>query len=219
MRLTIEGSVGKQEILESLAQLLNALENAGADDFNGVSIQFSTCVEGQKVLPLVNGKEMSVSLKSSGKHIKQFGNGTYAMDGVSFTKNVPSSDMDMDSNMDLGGELTLKSMVDLYTENKERLIKNKADHKKIAQCDEKIMATDFESRLRNLLGLTFDEFLQKHSSSGWIRTSKGIKKYIPDSHYLKVYRISMKIEGSHNKMVYLYTTKGELVYQSMTSYN
>ena len=52
MKYTIKGSIGKQELLEGFAQILNSLEDAGVNEFRGVNIYFNTCVSGVTVFPL-----------------------------------------------------------------------------------------------------------------------------------------------------------------------
>ena len=46
MRYKFKGSVGKQELLEKLAEVLNSLEDAGVNEFQGVNLYFNPCISG-----------------------------------------------------------------------------------------------------------------------------------------------------------------------------
>ena len=67
MKLTIKGSIGKQELIQQLINTLNTLntlEDAGVEEYVGVNIYFNPVVAGKKSVATIDGNSFDYKYTS-----------------------------------------------------------------------------------------------------------------------------------------------------------
>ncbi|AUW07352.1 hypothetical protein [Vibrio campbellii] len=225
MRLTINGAVGKQELLESFSRLLNSLEDAGVNEFKGVNLYFNTYISGKKVFPYFDGKEANILHNSQKEHI------TTDVDDsgkktIKYQSGVKGCDIDLDSRLTFDSNITLPTAEMIAEERREELEREQAEReleqaeyeekrrqKREAEEAEQAIERACVAVLKDKLCLSEQEFKLERSSMGWVKSRKGIDKYSVNIKEERVFRISMKIKGSSEKKAYLFSEKAELVFE------
>ncbi|MFA0080141.1 hypothetical protein AB4427_18730 [Vibrio artabrorum] len=228
MRYKFDGSVGKQEILEKFSEVLNSLEDAGVNEFQGVNLYFNPCISGQKVRPHFDGVESNFVSKSTQKHVDIEISSENGKKIISHKTGVKGCDMNLDGRIPYQPQITLPTKQELEA-SKERLRKlakeasekqqaeyaEKFKLKQEAERDEKNRSQACVVALREQLGLSVEEFKYAKSSVGWIKTEKNIHKYCEDLNESTVFRISIRIKDSKEKKVYLFSDKAILLYEGV----
>ena len=226
MHLKIQGNVGKQELLETLAGLINSLEDAGVTDFRGVNIYLNPYVCGVKVTAYMNGFAANIISVSKKKH-QHIIKGEDGKITTQYDTGIKGSDINLDGRIPCRPTVTFKSTKAVEEEEleKQRLrvleIEKLRELQTAALTELRIQEDELKriggvciADLMERLNLTLIEFKEKRSSSSWLKTQKGIAKYTNKLISDKAFRISMNIKGSKEKKVYLYNENGELVYES-----
>ena len=226
MKIKIKESVGKQEILEFISKALNTLEEAGVDEFKGVNFYFNPYASGEKVVPQINGEAFNFQFISSKKHIEY----TTEKDGSKKAtyKKSTASDINLNGILQLNQPVELPTQELLDLEEAERITLAKERHKKLeAEHNERLrkqreierqdkqIGQECSEKLCEILGLSAEEFKSEKSSVGWVKTEKGIQKYCGDLTDNRVFRISMKIKGRKEKMVYLFSENARVLYEGI----
>ncbi|EGR4260834.1 hypothetical protein DDM98_10065 [Vibrio cholerae] len=227
MRFKFKGSVGKQELLEKFAEVLNSLEDAGVNEFQGVNLYFNPCISGVKVIPHLNGIQCDLASDSTQQHMETTTDDK-GKKTISYITGVKGSDMNLDGRIPYKPVITLPTAQELKErEQAQRKLEREAMEKSFAEAAEKRklkqeaelaekkLAQGCIAVLREKLGLSEDEFKHERSSDGWIKTEKGIAKYDDKICESKVYRISMKIKDSKSKKVYLFSEASILLYEGV----
>lgn len=226
MRLKIKGNVGKQEMLESFAQLINSLEDAGVNEFKGVNLYFTPYVSGERVQPLFNGIEAGLQCDSEKKH-RTTEKDEDGKSVVHYQTGVRGSDINLDGRIPYNPKIKLITEKMLEEEKLKEWERNREERESrmaaIYKKEEERQAIAKEEKekgviclafIREKLGMSEEEFRNSMGSSNWIRTQRGIEKYTSDKVVNKAFRISMKIEGSNEKKVYLFSENAELLFES-----
>lgn len=223
MRYKFKGPVGKQELLEEFAEVLNSLEDAGVNEFKGVNLYFNTYVSGVKVTPLLDEIQCDLVTNSKQRHIER----TTDSEGkkiILYITGVKGCDMNLDGRIPYKPVITLptaqelKEREEVQRKLEREAMERTAEKRKLkqeAELAEKKLAQGCIAVLREKLGLSEVEFKQERSSAGWILTEKGIAKYDNEICEGKVFRISMKIKGSKSKKVYLFSEASILLYEGV----
>ena len=226
MQIRINGRIGKQEILEQLASVLNYLEDAGVSDFMGFDLNIDTYSQGEKVIPLVNGKRLNVVLNDHKNHIcivppnlmqkKEIDGGHVSLNKKALLQGVV--------NLHTEGEIVKKELDKNREEVEQRCrtteeFANKLLAVRKAKVNERLQSTRCIEQLRDQLNLSHEEFKGQVSNTGWITTKKGIQSYTDEDIGNKVFRISMKVAGSDEKKIYLFNEEAQLKFESEINYN
>ncbi|MFS1430191.1 hypothetical protein LMH73_024530 [Vibrio splendidus] len=199
MKITFSGNKTKKELLESFAKVLNSLDDAGVTDFFGVTIFINTASGGSRVIPTVNETELDI---------------------VNFSENKGvSHHCAKKESININGRLKYNSPIQIPTQTEF----NNAKWKRERACSAVPDKLDEESRiasacirtLRKALGLSNDEYITFKSSSGWIRTANGIRRYTEENVGMKVFRITMKVKGTRNKDTYIFKCDGTICFERL----
>lgn len=225
MKIKIDGRIGKKEMLQAFAQVLNSLEAIGVNDFKGVNLYFNPYVSGVKVVPQLDGKEFDIIHKSKEIHIlKDIDENKKTT--IDFVKDQHIK-LDFEERLSFEDRITLPTAKELHEieavkrelyMEKQRLAalehqKKLNEMRKVEQQEKDIAAKCLEN-LRLLLNMSDDEFKIKRSSYNWITTKKGIEKYTSVDIGEKAFRVSMKTNDKDKKNVYLFNEKCEIVFES-----
>lgn len=231
MKLRIDGTVGKQEILEAVAQLLNSLEDAGVDEFRAVNFYVTPMRDGLNVKPLVNGEEADILHKSTQKHLVASTN----TNGESTSKRVTGvnpEDINISRRYNTEAiKIKLKKpkspTAKKNQDRKKRREKEVADRserqarlelKRKSQREIRLKRKDIESQsiknLKELLQLTNDQYISNLSSTGWLSTRRGVEQYTTTVDTDTAFRITMKRGKGEKGKVYLFDEESKLLFES-----
>lgn len=231
MKLRIDGTVGKQEILEAVAQLLNSLEDAGVDEFRAVNFYITPMRGGLNVKPLVNGEEADILHKSTQKHLVAPAN----TNGESISKRITGVNPEEinltrrynSESIRIELRRPKSSNTKKNQERKKRREKEVADRserqallelKRKSQREIRLKRKDVESKciksLKQLLQLTNDQYITNLSSTGWLSTRKGIEQYTSTVNTDTAFRITMKRGKGEKGKVYLFDEESKLLFES-----
>ncbi|MCY9861392.1 hypothetical protein OTK49_02525 [Vibrio coralliirubri] len=231
MRLKIEGAVGKQEILEAVAQLLNTLEESGAEEFRFVNLYLNPMQSGETVKPIVNGEEADILFKSTMKHHQKCTNKS----GESITKcitGLTSKDINIDNSykpeiMKIELRAMKNPAAKKNQDRQKRREKEAAERaERQAQLDQrrkadrefkakqKVIENQCINSLKTALALTNDQYNTGKSSSGWLKTRKGIEQYTSTLDVEQVFRITMKRGHGEQGKVYLFNEAATIIFES-----
>lgn len=226
MKLTIHGKVGKQEILESIANALNTLEEAGVQEYSGLNLYFNAYSSGLKVVPKVKGKEFDIYLRSTGTHVKHSKDDDGSVNLI--YKKVKTEEINLSGAIPLNSKIeipTQRSINDelkrqaLAREENQRMLQQERNAKLRSESEikkqDKRIANSCCKKLQDKLNLSVDDFLNQRSSMGWIIQERSIKKYSEEIEEKKVFRVSMKTQEKDAKHIFLFSAQEHLIYEGL----
>lgn len=224
MRLKIKGKVGQQEILEFISSMLNSVEAAGVEEYQGVNFYFNCCKDGKSVhIVQDDGVPLnSISVSPAGVHRK-----TEIQDG----KKLHSFVTGAGSDINLSGEFVFQEPLATMTDEElnalraneqkafdERMktLREESERRDRARMEERQRKAEIESKCCAFIVEQYKiDAKDLHNivlSRNWLVTRKGIEKYTNQDIGDVAYRIAMRPgKEDKTKRVFLFDASGNFV--------
>lgn len=221
MKLKIRGSVGKQEIIESISRLINSLEDAGVNEFYGLNLYFNARSSGQKVVPLFNGEQGDIVIEPKGLHVNQNEDGQ-----INYVTGLGGAEINLSSRLSDKLKVSIQTEAAIKAEEASRIREEKERIKRtqeelmrqrkakhMAEVRDQQIASLCEAFMMKESGLSAEGYAHIKSSTGWIKSRRAIERYTAEDVGDRVFRISLKVPESNQKDVFLFNEDAQLVFK------
>jgi hypothetical protein len=215
MKLTIKGSIGKQELIQQLINTLNTLEDAGVEEYMGVNIYFNPVVAGKKSVATIDGNSFDYKYTSKKEH-KATSKDKAIQGRKPFSLNTESHLFPPHDIKFIAEDVIKQNALDEEALRNQNYLKWKEEMKQanyerdLAAKETKNKAKKCIAELQKKLNITRNEYKEQLNGTGWLKTKKGVEKYTQENIEIPVFRITM------NKKVFLYSEDARLMFESQS---
>ncbi|WP_318441795.1 hypothetical protein [Photobacterium leiognathi] len=199
MKIQITGTVSKEELLQHISNALDALSDAGGESFTEINLYLNPVVAGERTMAVAGKKPIDFVYDDNGD------------------QQIPCLDFKLMTQSELYAvqRISRKSKVGdgKSREGYQRTSSLQFTEDDTAKKKERQKAC--VAALLAKLNISYDEYFDGCSSTGWIRTQRGMQNYTDKFIPCPVFRITMKVPGTkRGKKVYLYSESARLVFES-----
>jgi hypothetical protein len=223
MKIKLNGCFGKQEILERLASVLNTMEDNGITEFRDIDIELTPLSSGCELIPSINAQPIGIRFDSSNRHVIKTRCSRTGKSLLVHSMGVNGASMNLDKRLSLMDNVSyiLKNeFIDRKNMSAEERV-NAYRIKTAEILDSNVRYNAIISKCRDVLlaklNITHGEYSRIKSSDGIIKSKGVLKGYTDTNVEGEVFRISLKVEGTGRKDIYLFTEEGKLIYERVIS--